>query len=189
MEKLILALGILYSTASAGAIEPTNEYSMPSEPMTSEQMIAVTDRLVSFVPEGYSSYLGIDSNGKSCQVGVSLSRIGQAGSFSLYPGANLGFSYGGSSAPGDAVLLYLIDQSIETSADNTIATLNLAIVNRAGFGPDRLVVYRISSQNGQPIDYQSSLIIPPGNQFLEGQPIAKNLVAPKVCNRLVLKNN
>jgi hypothetical protein len=144
------------------------DYIMPTQAMSRQEIKSLFATLANFLPVGTTRYLGIDESGKNCQVLSFLQFDNNNGSFGLAPGISLGFGYG--EASGDNVLFYLVSRSHKFLPDQKSEFISLAIVNRAGFGPDRLGVYDLTIQDGHLVGYKSSFAVS-NSQFAEGQSI------------------
>jgi hypothetical protein len=150
---------VIWSLHTVGFAET---YTMPSSnPLTQDEIQVVLNTLVDFVPKGEHQFTGIDPQGRKCQVSLDLEKDGFT-----FTGLPLAFGLGGG---GDNVDFFLVKQ-LAVNLPDASKTLDLAIVNRAGFGSDRLVAYNISSKDETPLTYETSWAIANG-KFTPGQKI------------------
>jgi hypothetical protein len=159
--KLVLTaalMGWMALSTSARA----DEVMPDSPPLTQTQMSAVLDELAKFIPMGEMTYNGHDPQGNPCQLGSDLEHTSQSGSFNFSPGINLAFGYPGSSA-GDAVQFYLVNELEKTSPDGQQKSLHLVLINRGGFGTDRVVAYDLTATQGHLTSFTSSLDLVQGD--------------------------
>lgn len=194
MVRFVLILGLLFCFCGQAWAD---DYVIPSTPMDF-QSIQQTIRDISkagLIPEGDTTYEGNDPTGGKCEIQINLetpSSDSSNGTYSFYIYGSTGpfsyirmdFGYFGPGSGGDAAPFYLLRKSIRVSNDGKDGDIEFAVLNRAGFGADRMVVYKIHKINGS-ISIQLGGAFANSGAFPPG-PISVSFDQP--CNQLKARN-